>query len=435
MKRPVIIALLIVALALVCAGIVAVAFFRLNDFANNNPFDTRNIASEVEESKTFQVDSDKPLTLKVVVAAGEVTVTGADVEDVEVTVIKTAYDSTQARADEEVKTIKYSIQQSGNIVTLTYEVPKSMNFRNNVNTVDFIVTVPIQTSVDVETRFGDISMDNLEGVVDIENDFGEVRVLNITGALSVSSNGGTVTATSIKAGTGDIELHTEFGGVTLEKANARNITVDTNSGSIDLNEVRATSDLTANTQFGDVTFENGSAASLSIENNGGAVSLRKLTIRNQIKVQDQFGNIKLNQALASSYDLHTNSGAITVDGAKGDLKVHAEFGNIEIAKAASVTLDVKTNSGSILFSGLLGAGPHTIKTDFGGVDLNLSGDTKLDVDLKTDFGHISSDIPITVTLNGDSNSEGSEIIGVINGGGDQLTVQTSSGSINIRAVK
>jgi len=65
----------------------------------------------------------------------------------------------------------------------------------------------------------------------------------------------------------------------------------------------------------------------------------------------------------------------------------------------------------------------------------LSADSKLNVDLKTDFGHISSDIPITVTLNDDSNSEGGEIIGVINGGGDDITVQTSSGSINITAVK
>ncbi|HET9906087.1 MAG TPA: DUF4097 family beta strand repeat-containing protein, partial [Anaerolineales bacterium] len=433
---PITIALLIVALLLVGAGISAVIFFSfLGGFSTNSPFDVRNISSEVEESKTLQVDSGKPLTLKVVDAAGEITVTGADVEEVEVRVVKTAYDSTQARADEEVKGVKYSIEQSGNIITLTYELPKSMNFSNNVNTVDFIVTVPIQTSVDAETSFGDIRVDNLEGSVAVQNDFGEVSVLNITGAVSVSSNGGTLTATSIKAGTGDIELHSEFGSITLEKANGRNITLDTNSGSINLNEVRATSDLTANTQFGDVTFENGSAASVSIENNGGAVSLLKLNIKDQIKVQDQFGNIKLDQALSSSYDLHTNSGAITIDGAEGDLKAHTDFGNIEIANAESVTLDVKTNSGSILFSGLLGVGPHNIKTDFGGIDLSLSGDAKLDVDLKTDFGSISSDIPITVTLNGDANSNGGEIIGIINGGGDQLTVQTSSGSINIKAVK
>ena len=436
MKRTISIALLIVALLFVGAGISAVIFFSfLGGFSANDPFDVRNIASEVEESKTLAVDTDRLLTLKVVDAAGEVTVTGADVEEVEVKVVKTAYDSTQARADEEVNTIKYDIKQTGNTITLTYELPKSMNFNNNVNTVDFIVTVPTKTDVNIDTSMGDVSVENIEGDVVVQNDFGEGRVLNITGSVSVSTNGGTVTATSIKSGTEDIELHSAFGSITLDKANGRNITLDTKSGSIDLNEVRATSHITANTDFGDVAFENGTADSLSIETNGGSVSLLQLTVKKEINVQNQFGIIKLHQALASSYDLHTNSGAITVDSAEGNLKAYTDFGNIEIAKAESVTLDVKTNSGSIIFSGLLGSGPHNIRSDFGGIDLSFPADSNLNVDLKTDFGSISSDIPITVTLNGDSNSEGGEIVGVINEGGDQLTVQTNSGSINIKAVK
>ena len=65
MKRPVIIGLLILALGLVCLGIGAVTFFRLSansPLAGNSPFDTRNISSHVEESKTIKVDSAKPVT-------------------------------------------------------------------------------------------------------------------------------------------------------------------------------------------------------------------------------------------------------------------------------------------------------------------------------------------------------------------------------------
>src|SRR5678815_1139275 len=98
MKRPIVIALLIVALALVCVGIGSVIYFS-NGFSVNNPFDHRNISSVLEESKTLKVDATKPLTLKVLDDAGAVTVTGADVKTVEVKAIKTAYDSSQARAD------------------------------------------------------------------------------------------------------------------------------------------------------------------------------------------------------------------------------------------------------------------------------------------------------------------------------------------------
>ena len=100
MKRPIIIALLIAALMLVLAGIGAVIFFTANGgFPINNPFDRRNISSQLEENKSLKVEKGKPLTLKVVDASGGVTVTGADVNTVQVKVIKTAYDSTQARAD------------------------------------------------------------------------------------------------------------------------------------------------------------------------------------------------------------------------------------------------------------------------------------------------------------------------------------------------
>ena len=107
---------------------------------------------QLEESKTLKVDAEKPVTLKVTDDAGDVTIIGADVKTVQVKVVKTAYDSSQARADEEVKGIKYTIEQTGNTITLKYELPKSMNFNNNVNTVDFIVTVPNETTVDVDCK-------------------------------------------------------------------------------------------------------------------------------------------------------------------------------------------------------------------------------------------------------------------------------------------
>jgi len=433
MKRPIVITLLVIALTFVCLGIGAVIFFTANGgFATNNPFDVRNVPSQVEESKTLKVDANKPLTLKITDDAGDVTVTGADVNTVQVKVIKTAYDSSQARADEEVKGVKYTIEQTGNTITLTYELPKSMNFNNNINTVDFIVTVPNETTVDVDTNFGEVSVANTKGNVDIKNDFGDVTLENIEGALTVKTNSGEVTATSIKAGSENIDLSSDFGGVTLKKAGGKDIILDSNSGTITLSEVRATGELNSNTDFGNTKFENGSADSLHIETNSGEVSLVKINVTKEIFVKDDFGDIELEQAFGASYDLHANSGSITVDGAKGKLKADSDFGNITINNAQSVTLTVETNSGTVEFSGTLGVGPHFIKSDFGGIDISLPTDTKLTVDLKTDFGKITSDIPITVTLTESSSSDKSQIIGSINGGGEQLTVQANSGSINIQ---
>lgn len=436
MKRLIIIVLLAGALLMVLAGIGAVAFFAANGgFPDNNPFDRRNISSQLEENKTLKVDSAKPINLTVNSAAGGATITGADVDTVQVKIIKTAYDSTQARADAEVKTIKYTIEQTGNKITLKYELPDSMNFSNKVNTIDFLVTVPSETTVSTDTNMGKVSVTGTKGNVDVQSDFGEVTVEDIEGAVSVKTNSGEVNASSIQAGKEDINLNSDFGSVSIENANANNVILNSKSGRITLKQVKATDSITSNTSFGDIDFENGSGDTLGVQTKSGGVTLTKVTINKEIKVQNEFGEIELQQAMAASYDLHTNSGSVTVDGAKGKLKAYTDFGGIEIKNAQSVTLNLKTKSGSVDFNGSLGAGPHMVQSEFGEIDLTLPADSKLNVDLSTAFGKIKSDLPITMTVNGTSEKDGDQIVGSINGGGEQFTAKTNSGSVNVHTSK
>jgi hypothetical protein len=387
----------------------------------------------LEESKIIKVDADKPITLKVIDDAGSVTVIGADVKSVEVKVLRTAHDRTQSEAETEVKTIRYKIEQTGNSLTIKYELPQMTAFNINLNTVDFTVTVPNETAVNIDNNLGNVGVSNIKGNAVIVNDFGEVKANHIEGTLSVSNNSGEVDASSIMAGSGDIQLSSEFGAVTLQDASGKDIALDSNSGTITLQDVRATGDITTHTDFGNTSFENGSTNSLSVETNSGAVSLKKVRVSKEIKVQDDFGEIQLEEALANSYDLHTKSGSVTVDGARGKLFAHTEFGGIVVRNAQAETLDLQTNSGTVDFNGSLGKGPHTVKSDFGEIVLTLPADSQLNVDLKTDFGSIDSALPITIVTNGTSNSDGDQIVGSINGGGDQLTVETKSGGVNINA--
>ena len=146
-----------------------------------------------------------------------------------------------------------------------------------------------------------------------------------------------------------------------------------------------------------------------------------------------FGEIELVQAMAGSYDLHTNSGSIDVNDAQNKIKADTDFGGIDFQNAENVTLDVNTKSGSITIIGSLGNGPHTVITEFGQIDLSLPPDSKLEGSLETEFGNVSSEIPITVILDGKLDKKKQE--GTMNGGGDELNVQTKSGDINITAIE
>ncbi|HSL31522.1 MAG TPA: DUF4097 family beta strand repeat-containing protein [Anaerolineales bacterium] len=391
MRRPLIITLLGIALSLVCLGIGAVIFFAANDgFRANDPFDRQNIPSQLEESETLNINPERPVDLSVINQAGSVTVTGGDVETVQVDVIKTAYDSSQSRADQEVKSIQYTVEQTNNTITLKYELPDSMNFSNKVNTVDFVVTVPENTSLEVRAGAGNIDVSRLKGPVEVESGFGRAVLEDIQGAISVDSQSGSIRLSQVEAGREDIALATNFGEISLEMASAQSVNISSRSGALQLQDIRLTGDLVASTDFGEIT---------------------------------------LDQVRASSYDLDSNSGSITVDGVRGRLSAHTEFGSIRVSNATSVALDLLTRSGSIEFAGSLNEGPHSLHSDFGGISLTIPADSAFDVDLSTDFGQISSDIPVTITGNIDEQHQ----IGTINGGGSELKIQTNSGNVNIQA--
>ncbi len=430
MKRPVVIGLLVVALLFVLAGIGAVVFFTLRgaDFA---VFNVPLVSATAEENKTLKVDTEKPVTLSVNDDAGDVSIVGGDVEAVEVQILKTGYGSNDARAEEALKNIKYDIKQNGNTITITYKL--SGRQTREVNTVDFVITVPTETVVEVDNGFGVVDISDLKGNVDIYGDFGDVTVKNIDGALSVENSSGEIRVSNVDAGSENVRIEADFGKITLEKVNAKDVNINSSSGAITLNNVRATGDFFSKSDFGSVTFENGSAARVTIESSSGKVDITKVNIRSALAITNDFGDIELNQVIAGSYDLDSNSGGITIDGAKGSLKAQTDFGTIDIKNAENVTVDLKSNSGGIDFSGSLGEGPHAMQSDFGGITLAIPADSQLNVDLNTDLGSISSDIPITVTLDGEV--ENNHQIGTINGGGATLTIQTNNGSIDITAIK
>ncbi|HKJ39440.1 MAG TPA: DUF4097 family beta strand repeat-containing protein, partial [Anaerolineales bacterium] len=211
------------------------------------------------------------------------------------------------------------------------------------------------------------------------------------------------------------------------------IKVDSNSGKLELENVRATGKMELFTQFGNLDFNSGTAGNLEAKTNSGSVTLTSLTVKGGLIIRDEFGEVKLEQIAATSYDIESNSGSITVNGVTGTIKAYTGFGNIIIKNAEEANVDLNTNSGSIEFSGTLGEGPHVIHSDFGEIELNIPADAKLTLDMETKFGKITSDIPITVTLTGDI-TKGQQS-GDMNSGGAELKVDTNSGNIHIKILK
>lgn len=208
------------------------------------------------------------------------------------------------------------------------------------------------------------------------------------------------------------------------------VVLDTSSGAITLEGISDGGDLVAETDFGDVTVRDVVADSLTARSSSGELRLETAALDGPLDMETDFGSIHVVGAAATSYRLHSSSGALFLDGCRGTLDLQTDFGDVEVRGGEEARLDLKTSSGAILFEGrLAGTGAHRVETDFGSVRLILPADTAVDLDAETDFGKVTSEFAIAVTLEGELDEDHWQ--GTINGGGPLLVIRTQSGDITL----
>lgn len=361
--------LTVIELAL-CGTIVGISWASVTqarvDGPNWNVFSDDRVSAEASDEQTFTVSGPASLTLQGL--AGKVTVTGGSGDTIQVQTRKVAWGPDAQAAEAELETLRVTMTQAGDALTIIVTEPERVMVAGQTNSVEFIITVPTETAVKVAINFGPVTLSNTVGNADLQTRFGDVNA----------------------------------------------------------SDVQAPGDITLRTDFGHIEFQGGAANNLAVKTNSGRVTLTDILLSEIAEVHSDFGGITLTEVDASTYSVTTNSGPITIKGARGAVTAHSDFGDVTVTNAEAVTLDLKTNSGAVTFSGSLGDGPHSAVSDFGRVWLTIPADSALTIDLKTDFGKITSALPITA--DGDLEERWQ---GTINGGGARLTVKTNSGSITL----
>ena len=111
----------------------------------------------------------------------------------------------------------------------------------------------------------------------------------------------------------------------------------------------------------------------------------------------------------------------------GSVSAISGYGDVSVTNAVDVTLSLISRSGLVSFTGSLGAGPHSVSSDYGNISLVLPPDTAADIELSTGYGTIHSAFPVTLS----GNIEEDRWNGTLNGGGPRLFVHTDSGAITL----
>jgi DUF4097 and DUF4098 domain-containing protein YvlB len=368
-----------------------------------------NFSATADQDQIFAVG--QAASLDVASQFGAITVKSGSGNAIVVHAHKTGWGADQAAAGAALAALKITMTQAGNAVSVKVE-PQSgwlLSNRTHANGVDFTIEVPANTGVTAHTSFGD------------------VQVSGTTGGVDASTNTGLTSAHDVG---GAVQLHSDFGAVSLQNATVSTVSAGSNSGSVTLNQVIAYSAVELRSDFGPILYEGGRAASLVARTSNGKVTLTGLTISGTADARSDFGSLTLTQVAAGSYAVNSSNGNVSIDGAAGSVQAGSDFGRVSVLHGVAVTLDLHSSNGAVAYSGTLGAGPHSLTSDFGNVTLSLPATTAADLDLSTGFGSIHSSLPVTTS--GDLNRE--HWSGALNGGGPRLTVKTSNGNITLDAL-
>ncbi len=197
---------------------------------------------------------------------------------------------------------------------------------------------------------------------------------------------------------------------------------------------------------------------LFLNTSGGSIRVDDLT--GKVDVSTSGGSLRFGN-ITGNIDGHTSGGSITVEGAKGDVKVRTSGGSLRLGdiegdlhgrtSGGSISLGKVTGDANIATSGgsirINDAGGRVMaKTSGGSIEVTFTRQPTGDSEIATSAGSITAYLNDNVAVDLDArgmkvksdfevNGETQaryKLKGPINGGGPELELQTSAGSVYIR---
>lgn len=164
----------------------------------------------------------------------------------------------------------------------------------------------------------------------------------------------------------------------------------------------------------------GSGASVSVE--------YRLQVPRQVRldIETTNGGLRVKGTRGEGI-LQTTNGGITLADVDGDLRLQTTNGGIEVSEAAGAVQAVTTNGGiDVSLREVPSGSDLSFNTTNGAVEVRLPRDIRASIDVSTSNGRISS----AFEVEGGSKSR-NRLTGNINGGGGQLKIRTTNGSVEI----
>jgi hypothetical protein len=179
------------------------------------------------------------------------------------------------------------------------------------------------------------------------------------------------------------------------------------------------------TSGGDVRLENVSGPS-QLRTSGGRVEAKN--VKGPFEGHTSGGDVRI-ESMEGAVNAHTSGGNVVVSKVKGDVDAHTSGGDVRVMSVDG-RINAGTSGGNVRCE-VTGVNRGISATTSGGsVWLTLPKNATGTLDAQAGGGHIDSDFPISTTHWSEH-----RLSGQINGGGEEIYLRTSGGSITLNAAK
>lgn len=171
------------------------------------------------------------------------------------------------------------------------------------------------------------------------------------------------------------------------------INVETSSGDVEINNMYVSKEIFIHTEEGDVEIsESTSSGLINMETSSGDIEIRSKKT-NDIRVKTEMGDVDIEDASFENIEIEGDCGDIEFSGiveAKS-ISITCKDGDVEIGKKTSVeSIKIQTTSGDVDTEANFANA--TINTKKGDVDLAISAERNIDIDISTTKGDISIEL-------------------------------------------
>ena len=285
--------------------------------------------------------------------------------------------------------------RSSDDFTLEINVPSRFDIRLRSSSGDIEISGSLSGNLKGATGGGNIRLGNLGGTIDMRTSGGDITCGDIGGDLDLNTSGGDISMGKIS---GSATVSTSGGDITVANV-GKKIRATTSGGNISIGDVGG--EATVSTSGGDISAGSVSG-SASLSTSGGNVVLRGAT--GTVRATSAGGDLQL-ENITGTLEGNTAGGnivAVLTPSKNGKSRLATAGGDIRLVvpEGAKATITAR-----IRVSGWWRSqkDAYDIRSDF-----------KMDKYEKDEQGH---EIRATVLLNG---------------GGDQITLEAASGNIEIR---